>query len=1024
MSIEHRIKSETLSFELRPHDITGICSVAAVRVHRSLAMAQEGSGAAGQQSEDEDAGGVGFMLATAVYDFEAEHESELSLSSGDIVRVITQEAGEGWWAGIREDGQKGLFPGDFVELLLLDSDDEGLADDDDDDNDGGGREDDDVADRDRLASVSSLPPPPPPPSSITSSMTSSMMSSLASSSMMPSTLSTVRDDEEEEADVVSVTLPPPPQSFIVNDDDDDSGADRSTTVPIATAEAAPLPPPPAMPSAKAPPPPRPKPAARQSTKKKPSVEQPAPPSPSQAKGNNTASSSPSSSTPPLSSQTSSENTEHNGAAAPKQQDGGKGSSRKKAPPPPKPVAIPYEVVLIPDDKDEAVQIATTTTTTASSSTMATSKTVPAVAVAMATSTTTTTTATGVRNTRLSSLPQQNTTLDAVTARKLLASGQAPCIVGGPRWFSETTPPVVRIVDACRESKLNGVKQFIVYVIHSYANMPTTDSSAPQAVVTRRYKHFLWLHTTLTDLFPGVVVPPLPVKQLTGRFNDAFILDRQEQLERFLNRLARNPLVRVSHAFTHFLTATTFADWKQGKQNVRRSIAYSRPTKAKESPQYFFSISLPVNNVPFDRVLVVENFAVFSKLLRRNTSALHSVSSTSKEAYEELGSSYERLGAALKHFASGRSASSERRSVMSGGSSTDSRKSPSIRHRHRVNPAPDSEAASAHTSSTHATDSPTPQPPTSSPGVTKASTSKTTGEKTPKTSKFFVAVDNASGEEPTSSPQGNKASSAGASSSSDKSRKPAPPPPARPTRPPPAGGVALSQPKPKPRLKAQGSSEEAQENSPQSVRKTAAAAADGDSVDRHAAAAATAGIGNHSNGDSPLLSTKMVTSVEYVASEEVENWSWRKTCPRFPHLMGRLHGVGSGLIKLGEAIADAENSPSAESDLSSQSLADGLKEYIGLLQSVPNLVRYHEEAVDQLNSAKASSTREVVAQATRHADICSNVVLAEMDLFYDSLITDMQAMISGHLRHKMHLHRMMADSYEKMLDMFEGERRGT
>jgi len=35
-------------------------------------------------------------------------------------------------------------------------------------------------------------------------------------------------------------------------------------------------------------------------------------------------------------------------------------------------------------------------------------------------------------------------------------------------------------------------------------------------VTRRYKHFDWLHQRLTDKFITIAVPPLPGKQITGK----------------------------------------------------------------------------------------------------------------------------------------------------------------------------------------------------------------------------------------------------------------------------------------------------------------------------------------------------------------------------------------------------------------------------------------------------------------------------------------------------------------------------
>jgi sorting nexin-9/18/33 len=41
----------------------------------------------------------------------------------------------------------------------------------------------------------------------------------------------------------------------------------------------------------------------------------------------------------------------------------------------------------------------------------------------------------------------------------------------------------------------------------------------------------------------------------GRFNEEFIERRRRALERFINRLARHPVIRYSDILTHFLNCT-------------------------------------------------------------------------------------------------------------------------------------------------------------------------------------------------------------------------------------------------------------------------------------------------------------------------------------------------------------------------------------------------------------------------------------------------------------------------------------
>ncbi|NXG52018.1 M3K21 kinase, partial [Psilopogon haemacephalus] len=74
------------------------------------AMALPGAGAAA-------AGGVPCPLWTALYDYEASGEDELSLRRGDVVEVLSQDAAvsgdDGWWAGkIRH--RLGIFPANYV----------------------------------------------------------------------------------------------------------------------------------------------------------------------------------------------------------------------------------------------------------------------------------------------------------------------------------------------------------------------------------------------------------------------------------------------------------------------------------------------------------------------------------------------------------------------------------------------------------------------------------------------------------------------------------------------------------------------------------------------------------------------------------------------------------------------------------------------------------------------------------------------------------------------------------------------
>ena len=71
-------------------------------------------------------------------------------------------------------------------------------------------------------------------------------------------------------------------------------------------------------------------------------------------------------------------------------------------------------------------------------------------------------------------------------------------------------------------------------------------------VQRRFSQFVMLHTVLSRRLPGVVLPPLPEKQYAGRFSEDFVEARRGDLERYLNKIVRHPVVRYAEILTFFL----------------------------------------------------------------------------------------------------------------------------------------------------------------------------------------------------------------------------------------------------------------------------------------------------------------------------------------------------------------------------------------------------------------------------------------------------------------------------------------
>lgn len=89
------------------------------------------------------------------------------------------------------------------------------------------------------------------------------------------------------------------------------------------------------------------------------------------------------------------------------------------------------------------------------------------------------------------------------------------------WKRVRDPYTVRVASPKKETKFKGMKSFIAYQL-----TPSFNNIA----VSRRYKHFDWLHERLVDKFCLIPIPPLPDKQISGRYEEQFIEHRRVQLQ--------------------------------------------------------------------------------------------------------------------------------------------------------------------------------------------------------------------------------------------------------------------------------------------------------------------------------------------------------------------------------------------------------------------------------------------------------------------------------------------------------------
>ncbi|XP_022244062.1 sorting nexin lst-4-like [Limulus polyphemus] len=128
------------------------------------------------------------------------------------------------------------------------------------------------------------------------------------------------------------------------------------------------------------------------------------------------------------------------------------------------------------------------------------------------------------------------------------------------WTPSSNIYTCSVTSPKKETKLKGLKSFIAYQITpSFNNIQ----------VSRRYKHFDWLHERLEAKFTPIPIPPLPDKQVSGRYQKEFVEHRRLQLQMWVDKICRHPILCQSDVWNHFITCTDEKRWKAGKRKAEK-----------------------------------------------------------------------------------------------------------------------------------------------------------------------------------------------------------------------------------------------------------------------------------------------------------------------------------------------------------------------------------------------------------------------------------------------------------------------
>ena len=185
-------------------------------------------------------------------------------------------------------------------------------------------------------------------------------------------------------------------------------------------------------------------------------------------------------------------------------------------------------------------------------------------------------------------------------------------------------------------------------------------------VRRRYSDFDWLRQILCNLYVGNVIPTTPRKNKIGsdKFGDAFLQKRMRTLEKFLNYLLLNPVIKYSQIFFDFISIENEADFNKKKkeyekmkppQNVNDNQTLNGRIEIevkKEKETYFENIK---DNINYNETLLIklnENLKLLKVQIENITLKIDEIaqiwnelSKTSAKYFDtnEIVQTYEQMG---------------------------------------------------------------------------------------------------------------------------------------------------------------------------------------------------------------------------------------------------------------------------------------------------------------------------------------------------------------------------------------------
>lgn len=208
------------------------------------------------------------------------------------------------------------------------------------------------------------------------------------------------------------------------------------------------------------------------------------------------------------------------------------------------------------------------------------------------------------------------------------------------WKPNLSPYTCAVTKHGKETKMKGFKTYISYDI-----TPSTSN----IVARRRYKHFDWLMQRLEEKFIVTPLPPLPEKQIAGRFQEDFVEHRRNLLQLWVNYITRHPVLSQCDVWWHFMTCSTddMKGWKLGKRKAEKDELVGA--------NFFFSIDVNPNNTVLDPVKTAKQVENFQRFVSKLDEAVKHVYATAVEQSKKVSSvyakDYKKLADSIKELSS-------------------------------------------------------------------------------------------------------------------------------------------------------------------------------------------------------------------------------------------------------------------------------------------------------------------------------------------------------------------------------------